>query len=40
MNTLEAFWCGNMGPSEYDAGFDPACREILQPISRNEEKFL
>ena len=40
MNVLEEFWYGNLDPAEYDASLDPAYKEILQLISRNEEKSL
>ena len=40
MNILEEFWDGNIEPSEYDDSLDPAYKEILQMISRNENKLL
>lgn len=40
MNILEEFWYGNIEPSEYDTCPDPEYREILQLISRNEDKLL
>ena len=38
-SVLEAFWYGNIEPSEYDASRDPDCREILQLTGRKEEKL-
>ncbi len=40
MNILEAFWYGNIEPSEYDTSPDPEYKKILQLISRNEDKLL
>lgn len=40
MNILEEFWYGNIEPSEYDASPSREYKEILQLISRNEEKLL
>ena len=40
MNILEDFWYGNIEPSEYDTSPDPEYKEILQLISRNEDKLL
>ena len=37
MNILEEFWYGNIEPAEYDTS---SCKELLQLISRNEEKLL
>ena len=40
MNILEEFWYGNLDPAEYDASPSEEYRELLQLISRNEEKLL
>ena len=40
MNVLEEFWYGNLDPAEYDANTSKEYKEILQLISRNEEKLL
>lgn len=40
MNVLEDFWYGNLDPAEYDASPSPEYKELLQLISRNEEKLL
>ena len=40
MNILEEFWYGNIEPSEYDTSPAPEYKEILQLISRNEDKLL
>ena len=40
MNVLEEFWYGNLEPAEYDANTSKEYKEILQLISRNEEKLL
>ena len=40
MNILEEFWFGNIEPSQYDTSPDPEYKEILQLISRNEDKLL
>ena len=40
MNILEEFWYGNIEPSEYDTSPEPEYKEILQLISRNEDKLL
>jgi len=40
MNTVEEFWCGNLDLPEYDASSSKEYKEILQLISRNEEKLL
>ena len=39
-NILEEFWYGNIEPSEYDANSSKEYKEILQLISRNEDKLL
>ena len=39
MNILEEFWYGNIEPTEYDANTSKEYKEILQLISRNEEKL-
>lgn len=40
MNILEEFWYGNIEPSEYDTSSSQEYKELLQMISRNEEKLL
>ena len=40
MNVLEEFWYGNLDPAEYDANASKEYKEILQLISRNEDKLL
>ena len=40
MNVLEEFWYGNLDPAEYDSCTTKEYKEILQLISRNEEKLL
>lgn len=40
MNILEELWYGNIEPSEYDASPNPEYKELLQLISRNEDKLL
>ncbi|MBQ6720127.1 MAG: hypothetical protein IJN20_07260 [Oscillospiraceae bacterium] len=40
MNILEEFWYGNLEPAEYDASPSEEYRELLQLISRSEEKLL
>ena len=40
MNVLEDFWCGNLDPAEYDANPSKEYKELLQLISRNEDKLL
>ena len=40
MNVLEEFWYGNLEPTEYDSSPSPEYKELLQLISRNEEKLL
>ena len=40
MNILEEFWYGNIEPSEYDISSSKEYKELLQLISRNEEKLL
>lgn len=39
-NVLEEFWYGNIEPSEYDTNSSKEYKEILQLISRNEDKLL
>ena len=39
MNILEEFWYGNLDPAEYDSCTTKEYKEILQLISRNEEKL-
>jgi len=39
-NVLEEFWYGNLEPAEYDTSPSPEYKELLQLISRNEEKLL
>lgn len=39
MNLLEELWYGNIEPCEYDASPDREYKELLQLISRNEEKL-
>ena len=39
-NILEEFWYGNLEPMEYDSSPSPEYKELLQLISRNEEKLL
>lgn len=39
MNLLEELWYGNIDPCEYDASPDKEYKELLQLISRNEEKL-
>lgn len=39
-NILEEFWYGNLEPTEYDSSPSPEYKELLQLISRNEEKLL
>ena len=39
MNILEEFWYGNLDPAEYDSCATKEYKEILQLISRNEEKL-
>ena len=40
MNVLEEFWYGNLDPAEYDANPSKEYKEMLQLISRNEDKLL
>ena len=41
MNILEEFWYGNnLDPAEYDASPSKEYKEMLQLISRNEDKLL
>ena len=40
MNILEGFWYGNIEPAEYDASPSKEYKEMLQLISRNEDKLL
>lgn len=40
MNILEELWYGNIEPSEYDTSPEPEYKELLQLISRNEDKLL
>ena len=40
MNILEEFWYGNIKPAEYDASPSKEYKEMLQLISRNEDKLL
>ena len=40
MNILEEFWYGNIEPAEYDISPSKEYKEMLQLISRNEEKLL
>ena len=39
MRLLEELWYGNIEPTEYDNSPCKECREVLQLISRNEEKL-
>ena len=40
MNILEEFWYGNLEPAEYDVSPSKEYKEMLQLISRNEDKLL
>lgn len=40
MNILEEFCYGNIEPAEYDASPSKEYKELLQLISRNEDKLL
>ena len=40
MNILEEFWYGNIEPAEYDTSPSKEYKEMLQLISRNEDKLL
>ena len=37
---MEEFWYGNIEPAEYDTSPSKEYKELLQLISRNEEKLL
>ena len=36
----EEFWYGNIEPTEYDTSASKEYKEVLQLITRNEEKLL
>ena len=40
MNILEEFWYGHIEPAEYDISSSKEYKDLLQLISRNEEKLL
>ena len=40
MSVLEEFWYGNLDPAEYNANTSKEYKELLQLISRNEDKLL
>ena len=40
MNILEELWYGNIEPAEYDISSIKEYKELLQLISRNEDKLL
>jgi hypothetical protein len=40
MNILEELWYGNIEPAEYDMSLSKEYKEMLQLISRNEDKLL
>lgn len=40
MNILEELWYGNIEPAEYDTSPSKEYKELLQLISRNEDKLL
>ena len=40
MNILEELWYGNIEPAEYDISPNKEYKEMLQLISRNEDKLL
>lgn len=40
MNVLEEFWYGNLDPAEYDTNTSKEHKEILQLISKNEDKLV
>ena len=40
MSILEELWYGNIEPAEYDISPDKNYKEMLQLISRNEDKLL
>ena len=40
MNILEELWYGNIEPAEYDVSPSKEYKEMLQLISRNEDKLV
>ena len=40
MNILEEFWYGNIEPADYDMSPSKEYKQMLQLISRNEDKLL
>lgn len=40
MSILEEFWYGNIEPADYDASPGKEYKEMLQLISRNEDRLL
>lgn len=40
MNSLEDLWYGNIEPAEYDISPSKEYKELLQLISRNEDKLF
>ena len=40
MSILDELWCGNIEPAKYDISSSNECKEMLQLISRNEDKLL
>ena len=40
MNILEEFWYGNIEPAEYDISSSKEYKELLQLISRYEDKLV
>ena len=40
MNILEEVWYGNIEPTEYDTSSGKEYKELIQLISRNEDKLL
>ena len=40
MNILEELWYGNIEPAEYDISPSKEYKQLLQLISRNEDKLL
>ena len=40
MSILEELWYGNIEPAEYDISHDKKYKDMLQLISRNEDKLL
>ena len=40
MSILEELWYGNIEPAEYDISPDKKYKDMLQLISRNEDKLL